>query len=268
MQSITPITQLPSDKVAAFSEALYNVLQRTHTQETLAHIIDGPSRSPDTSPTADSLSLSAAFVAAFQPSSLSFDTIVLQDFAAAAANTADYDLCLLNLLAQAIHNLAATLWREFHPDVTPPQEFTNEVYTAWERYPAGHAALVGYWAETRVFGGVVAFDHTPDGGVTAAWLDTGSEVWQLSAVQVRERGRMPFEKRAWAEVRKDRRGTEIWRGWWEREGRDEDEEGDEGEGCGHSHGEEGGVHAGLVEVARRMVEKEREEPKQNGDVPK
>ncbi|KXJ91891.1 hypothetical protein Micbo1qcDRAFT_233252 [Microdochium bolleyi] len=46
----------------------------------------------------------------------------------------------------------------------PPQEpwptlFAHPMFTAHEQYPAGVADVVGYWAEDRIFGGVILFDR-------------------------------------------------------------------------------------------------------------
>ncbi|CAK7207067.1 hypothetical protein SEUCBS139899_009875 [Sporothrix eucalyptigena] len=42
----------------------------------------------------------------------------------------------------------------------PPQTYSyNHFYGWWEQYPDGVADVVAYWAETRIFGGVLNFDH-------------------------------------------------------------------------------------------------------------
>ena len=40
-----------------------------------------------------------------------------------------------------------------------PTAFCNSSYEAVEQYPNGVADVVGYWAESRIFGGVVVFDR-------------------------------------------------------------------------------------------------------------
>lgn len=41
----------------------------------------------------------------------------------------------------------------------PPTLFWNGRYAEPSRYPNGLADVVGYWAETQIFGGVVLFDR-------------------------------------------------------------------------------------------------------------
>lgn len=41
----------------------------------------------------------------------------------------------------------------------PPTLFWNGKYVDSSRYPNGLADVVGYWAETQIFGGVVLFDR-------------------------------------------------------------------------------------------------------------
>ena len=41
----------------------------------------------------------------------------------------------------------------------PPTVFFRKDYDAIDQYPQGGADMVGYWAEYRIFGGVVLFDR-------------------------------------------------------------------------------------------------------------
>ena len=41
----------------------------------------------------------------------------------------------------------------------PPCAFFHSVFQDHERYPRGKADVAGYWAEARIFGGVVVFDR-------------------------------------------------------------------------------------------------------------
>ena len=45
--------------------------------------------------------------------------------------------------------------------VEPPVPFYHNAYVADDLYPHGIADMVGYWAEARIFGGVVLFDRGP-----------------------------------------------------------------------------------------------------------
>jgi hypothetical protein len=44
-----------------------------------------------------------------------------------------------------------------------PAEFFHPYYQDWEQYPNGVADVVGYWAEYRLFGGVILFDRAESG---------------------------------------------------------------------------------------------------------
>jgi hypothetical protein len=90
-------------------------------------------------------------------------------------------LRLLEMLAIACHNIAASLFKNAegghqkqnhtgHPtshasnlDDTilrpQPTDFIHPDYDAWEQYPQGISDIVGYWAEYKLFGGVVLFDR-------------------------------------------------------------------------------------------------------------
>lgn len=80
---------------------------------------------------------------------------------------------LFELLAIAIHDIAGNLYATFHPDDGPPipddtQVAKNDVplsaywYHRADMYPKGILDVVGYWAETHIFGGVVVFDRGPE----------------------------------------------------------------------------------------------------------
>lgn len=96
-----------------------------------------------------------------------------------------WKLRLLELLAVASHDIAATLWslddgahkqaeletwltsrlesgpldedEEFN--LPPHTWFWHGGYVHHTQYPKGVADVVGYWAETQIFGGVVLFDR-------------------------------------------------------------------------------------------------------------
>ncbi|CVL09906.1 uncharacterized protein FPRN_13464 [Fusarium proliferatum] len=52
-----------------------------------------------------------------------------------------------------------TKWDSFRD----PTAFAHGPYIAVDQYPNGAADTVGYWAEARIFGGVVVFDRGEDG---------------------------------------------------------------------------------------------------------
>lgn len=51
----------------------------------------------------------------------------------------------------------------FEPLKTFASLFFHALYTAYEQYPFGASELSGYWAESRIFGGVVLFDRGESG---------------------------------------------------------------------------------------------------------
>lgn len=49
--------------------------------------------------------------------------------------------------------------KDFYPDGFPQTLFRHKFYLDADLYPEGVADVVGYWAESRIFGGVVLFDR-------------------------------------------------------------------------------------------------------------
>ncbi|TQW06614.1 hypothetical protein IF2G_06036 [Cordyceps javanica] len=91
-----------------------------------------------------------------------------------------FSLRLIELLAVSCHQIAVRLfqlgesrhtqeeyerWRDEPRDrnrwdwYRAPTAFCHRSYLASEQYPNGIADVVGYWAEARIFGGVVVFDR-------------------------------------------------------------------------------------------------------------
>lgn len=54
---------------------------------------------------------------------------------------------------------ANTLFWIRNPEGPPPTLFQHRFYRDYDQYPEGVADGVGYWAEARIFGGVVLFDR-------------------------------------------------------------------------------------------------------------
>src|SRR5688500_17834937 len=54
------------------------------------------------------------------------------------------------------------IYWESTPEGPPPTMFTHSWYTDHQDYPSKVADMVGYWAENRIFGGVVLFKHNTD----------------------------------------------------------------------------------------------------------
>ena len=52
-----------------------------------------------------------------------------------------------------------------------PTLFRHPWYVAYDQYPSGIADGVGFWAEARIFGGVILFDRRrPEGDPDSVWL--------------------------------------------------------------------------------------------------
>lgn len=77
---------------------------------------------------------------------------------------------LLELAAIALHDFIGNLFIICHPNGEPPRDekyndpipegaisLSTPCYTRSDQYPKGVADVVGYWAETHLFGGVVVF---------------------------------------------------------------------------------------------------------------
>lgn len=110
---------------------------------------------------------------------------VLQRYQEVPAGSRASKLPLLELVAVAIHHIAAELFRldgAFHKRDTPctslkgdegddirrcfppwPTTFAVVGFTDTERFPAGIADVAGYWAEDVIFGGVVLFGRGESG---------------------------------------------------------------------------------------------------------
>ncbi|KAF4467096.1 hypothetical protein FALBO_6032 [Fusarium albosuccineum] len=105
---------------------------------------------------------------------------LLHAYQIAAPGSRAFQTTLIELVARAIHNIAVWLfkqeptlpptnelvaWRpseedeDFYPNGYPPTLFWHPWYHDYDQYPEGVADIVGYWAESRVFGGVVLFDR-------------------------------------------------------------------------------------------------------------
>lgn len=106
-------------------------------------------------------------------------------YQAAAPRSRTFKARLVELAAASVHQLAVQLyavgiassphkdsgirswtapeddavWWEVFPDGPPPTLFRHEWYCDYDQYPEGVADGVGYWAEARIFGGVVLFDR-------------------------------------------------------------------------------------------------------------
>lgn len=134
-----------------------------------------------------------AFREGFDVGLLRFDTPLLNAFQAASPGSRVFRTRLVEILAVAIHQMAVMLyknnpelapessstvhkvhiweppkgpksrwntWWDFHPHGPPPTLFHHPWYINHDHYPNGAADMAGYWAESRIIGGVVLFDRS------------------------------------------------------------------------------------------------------------
>ncbi|KAL2758159.1 hypothetical protein ACRALDRAFT_2119270 [Sodiomyces alcalophilus JCM 7366] len=59
-------------------------------------------------------------------------------------------------------NVSTPRWQIAPQPPRSPTVFLHPAYDAFDQYPRGVADMVGYWAESRLFGGVVLFDRGED----------------------------------------------------------------------------------------------------------
>jgi hypothetical protein len=116
--------------------------------------------------------------------SLANATQLLSAFQQSHLGTQRFELRLIELLAVACHQIAVYLynlndgvhkhciyeeWRDLPRDPRQPGQcmtptpFYHRSYLAHAQYPNGVADVVGYWAEAKIFGGVVIFDRGESG---------------------------------------------------------------------------------------------------------
>ncbi|KAK3290881.1 uncharacterized protein B0H64DRAFT_49151 [Chaetomium fimeti] len=130
----------------------------------------------------------------FDPAILRFDSIVMQSYQKATLGTREFKLRLVELVAKSVHQIAVLLsqlddklhskedihavvsWKKesqwvvegrrrvFEEALKPrPTLFYHVDYMDYEQYPEGMADVAGYWAEDRIFGGIVVFDRGESG---------------------------------------------------------------------------------------------------------
>ncbi|KAK4224907.1 hypothetical protein QBC38DRAFT_283397 [Podospora fimiseda] len=139
----------------------------------------------------------------FDPAQLTFSITVLEHFQQATPDTKQFKLRLIELLAVACHQIAVYLWNLYdgphkHSDYEKwrdeaqdrplhdpsnwyrpyiaPTPFYHRRYIDFDQYPNDIADIVGYWAEARIFGGVVVFNRGESGNENSISMDTNTTV--------------------------------------------------------------------------------------------
>ncbi|KAK4233174.1 hypothetical protein C8A03DRAFT_48199 [Achaetomium macrosporum] len=158
-------------------------------KQTFAQIVDGLPLSSVAYDTYDGC--------VFDANTLLVDAKLLRDYQAApVGSTAEFTTQLVELVARAIHQIAVWFYKQntnrhkddslsrwrpsetyapFYPATFHTTLFCHPWYRDYDQYPEGIGDCVGYWAEARIFGGVVLLDRrdpesTPDAEPDAIYL--------------------------------------------------------------------------------------------------
>ncbi|KAK2785061.1 hypothetical protein FQN51_003948 [Onygenales sp. PD_10] len=188
-------SDLGLEHLAALEQTISNVLSTELAFETFAQVIDGiptrdacfdyylptprPEYSQNLKPSNDANQILQTFHGSFYVGMLRFRSNTAQAYQDTPLWSGGFRLRLMELVAVACHNIAVELYIKAgggiqkpaplppkprsHPLLRPPPpnitELFHEAYEDHEQYPNGIADIVGYWAEYRLFGGVVLFDR-------------------------------------------------------------------------------------------------------------
>ncbi|KAF2493086.1 hypothetical protein BU16DRAFT_584102 [Lophium mytilinum] len=163
-----------------------------------------------------------AFGERFNFDILRFDAKTTQAYQNTIVGSKDFRLHLLEMIAVACHNIAVLIYKQikgneipteriwyhpapiisslpprpdgrpdepitFPPRLVLPTDFYHQFYQEMEQYPEGMADVVGYWAELRIFGGVVVFDRGESGDeCNEAFIHPGKRrmIYQLHDHQI------------------------------------------------------------------------------------
>ncbi|KAF4469570.1 hypothetical protein FALBO_3532 [Fusarium albosuccineum] len=123
------------------------------------------------------------FRQSFDPQILKFDSRLLFAYRSAAPGSRLFNIHLIEIISLAVHQIAVVLFKldeslhkddgvtewaapksdEFYwqhwPNGPLPTLFNHPWYLDHDQYPEGAADMAGYWAESRILGGVVLFDR-------------------------------------------------------------------------------------------------------------
>ncbi|KAF5725081.1 hypothetical protein FMUND_175 [Fusarium mundagurra] len=182
---VTSLKSLDVDHLSAFERALRRILETDIAEQTYAEFPQ------DGHPALEHEDLSEGVRERVRElrsnldiSSLLFEAALVETFNKSAPQSKEFYLRLVELLAVSCHRFAVDIfqldevaekhkiydvWRDSPRDMTKwdsfrdPTAFTHGPYIAVDQYPNGSADTVGYWAEARIFGGVVVFDRGEDG---------------------------------------------------------------------------------------------------------
>ncbi|CAF9930845.1 MAG: hypothetical protein ALECFALPRED_004741 [Alectoria fallacina] len=203
------LTNLSAEKLQPLEVALTSILAMPIARDTYAQMIDGTSVRDHPSPSNEAIQQYEEIRKGFAVRALKIDTKLIQDYLNAPLDSQVHLFRLLEITAASVHALAGMTYASFHPDTDiKPQEprgghlaafygtdqfyvdFYHDDYRLLEKYPSGLLNVVGYWAETQLFGGVVLFDRGDSGlEINSAFVHPRdpkrfSRAYQLSSQQM------------------------------------------------------------------------------------
>lgn len=218
MPTFGDLTNLSPEKLQELETVLNSILALPVARETYFQIIHGtPSRMRshlrETIVVNDSLKSSEKAIQLFEEirtkfalQNLKIDMKLAQNYQNASRGSRENLLRLLEIAAASVHALAGMIYTSFHKDtnIMPPEpreghywqfrrtdhfyvDFYHTNYRRFENYPFGLLNVVGYWAETEIFGGVVLFERVESGSdIVNAFLhpQTTAYAFQLSIEQL------------------------------------------------------------------------------------
>lgn len=223
------LTNVSAEKLQELETVLQRILALPIARDTYAQIIDGtPTRTPfsdeikksgstfyktiigseNSKPTDKAMQKYEEIRPKIAPQDLVIDLKVAQNYQDALPGSRENHLRLLETAAASVHALAGMIYASNNEDmdVKPPEppgghlrqfdttdgfyvNFYHTAYKRFEEFPFGLLNVVGYWAETELFGGVVLFERGEgDSGITNAFLhpQRASCAFQLSEIQLQD----------------------------------------------------------------------------------
>ncbi|KPM43812.1 hypothetical protein AK830_g2786 [Neonectria ditissima] len=144
---------LDNEHVAAFRQALERILATPLAEFTYAQILDGL-------PTEESLEDSYVYMASHPVYKLGHKNLCGGFLEKARDLMAKFDPSDLRLKQSLdLENQATGDDLRFRSYFPPAAAFFHKAYQSAEQYPRGLADVAEYWAEGKIFGGVVVFDR-------------------------------------------------------------------------------------------------------------
>ncbi|KAL1882860.1 hypothetical protein Daus18300_000498 [Diaporthe australafricana] len=182
------------------ARALRNTLSTEIAQSTFAQIVDGlpllsvledthagldPEPEPDhplfthESLCPGALEKTREILRIFDIENLKFDTSLLHALQAHQTGSDSFNTRLIEFIAVAAHEVAKYLYKldskGHQDDDLPPTFFKHAYYFDYEQYPDGVVDMVGYWAESRILGGVILFDRKTEPASDAVFIHPDRE---------------------------------------------------------------------------------------------